>query len=192
MKIKKLDDKPMVIHIKEKAKLHTHEPKQTKIKGHNTYTVDRSPKIKGSVMGQTVGGRTNTFRKSTIHQAEGRKTSRFRQYRNAVRESQKSIHTNKKGSSIKLAGAAGVRVAGSQMEGSEEIEQAAMIAYGVSRPVTGTASKGAELFRQRTLAEKRRRIKQVSSGKKLAKRTVKKTSQKVAKKAAKDTSKAVA
>lgn len=192
MKIKKLDDKPMVIHVKEKAKLHTHEPKQTSIKGSNVYTVERSPKIKGSAMEQSASGKKQNFRKSTIHQDSDKKTSRFRQYRNAVKESKQSLHMSKKGSTIKLAGAAGVRAAGSQMEGSEEIEQAAMIAYGVSRPVTGTASKGAELFRQRSLAEKRKKIKQVASGKKLARKAVKKTSQKVAKKAAKDTAKAVA
>ena len=33
MKIKKVDDKPMVIHTKEKAKIHAHEPKGAKIKG---------------------------------------------------------------------------------------------------------------------------------------------------------------
>ena len=27
MKIKKVDDKPMVIHTKQKAKIHSHEPK---------------------------------------------------------------------------------------------------------------------------------------------------------------------
>lgn len=31
MKIKKVDDKPMVIHTKEKAKIHAHEPKGAKI-----------------------------------------------------------------------------------------------------------------------------------------------------------------
>ena len=30
MKIKKVDDKPMVIHTKEKAKIHAHEPKDRK------------------------------------------------------------------------------------------------------------------------------------------------------------------
>lgn len=43
MKIKKVDDKPMVIHTKQKAKIHTHEPKQASIKGCNIYTVDRDP-----------------------------------------------------------------------------------------------------------------------------------------------------
>lgn len=45
MKIKKVDDKPMVIHTKEKAKIHSHEPKKAKIKGSNIYTVQRGPKI---------------------------------------------------------------------------------------------------------------------------------------------------
>lgn len=40
LKIKKVDDKPMVIHTKEKAKIHSHEPKEAKIKGSNIYTVD--------------------------------------------------------------------------------------------------------------------------------------------------------
>lgn len=39
MKIKKVDDKPMVIHTKEKAKIHAHEPKGAKIKGSNIYIV---------------------------------------------------------------------------------------------------------------------------------------------------------
>ena len=47
MKIKKVDDKPMVIHTKQKAKHHTHESKQVAIKGSNVYTVDRDPTPKG-------------------------------------------------------------------------------------------------------------------------------------------------
>lgn len=53
MKIKKVDDKPMVIHTKKKAKLHTHEPKKASIKAANIYTVDRSPKIKGAKIATT-------------------------------------------------------------------------------------------------------------------------------------------
>lgn len=47
MKIRKVDDKPMVIHTKEKAKIHAHEPKGAKIKGSNIYTVERGPKTDG-------------------------------------------------------------------------------------------------------------------------------------------------
>ena len=49
MKIRKVDDKPMVIHTKEKAKIHAHEPKGAKIKGSNIYTVERGPKTAGAI-----------------------------------------------------------------------------------------------------------------------------------------------
>lgn len=49
MKIRKVDDKPMVIHTKEKAKIHAHEPKGAKIKGSNIYTVERGPKTAGAM-----------------------------------------------------------------------------------------------------------------------------------------------
>lgn len=78
MKIKKVDDKPMVIHTRQKAKLHTHEPKQ-----------------------------------------------------------------------------------------------ASMIMYEASRPVTGTASRGAELFKNQVLKKQRQKIKKVDAGKKIAKKSVK-------------------
>lgn len=50
MKIQKVDDKPMVIHTKQKAKLLTHEPKQAAIKGSNVYALQdnfmiRYPKL---------------------------------------------------------------------------------------------------------------------------------------------------
>ena len=45
VKIKKVDDKPMVIHTKQKATIHTKNAKETKIKGSNVYTVERGPKI---------------------------------------------------------------------------------------------------------------------------------------------------
>lgn len=48
MKIRKVDDKPMVIHTKEKAKIHAHEPKGAKIKGSNIYTVESGPKTAGA------------------------------------------------------------------------------------------------------------------------------------------------
>lgn len=47
MNIKKVDDKPMVIHTKEKTKLHVKSAPETKVKGRNVLTVDRSPKIAG-------------------------------------------------------------------------------------------------------------------------------------------------
>ena len=66
LKIKKVDDKPMVIHTKKKAKIHMHEPKKAKIKGSNIYTVQRGPKIASAKINDT--GKKKSYRKSTIHQ----------------------------------------------------------------------------------------------------------------------------
>ena len=64
LKIKKVDDKPMVIHTKKKAKIHMHEPKKAKIKGSNIYTVQRGPKIASAKINDT--GKKKSYRKSTI------------------------------------------------------------------------------------------------------------------------------
>lgn len=122
MKIKKVDDKPMVIHTKKKAKLHTHEPKKASIKAANIYTVDRSPKIKGAKISTTENKK---FRRSTIHLVDKAKKGMFRQYRAALKESKQSIKT--KNSSIKVAGAAGAQTALSLMEGGEKVRDAANI-----------------------------------------------------------------
>ena len=182
MKIRKVDDKPMVIHTKEKAKIHAHEPKGAKIKGSNIYTVERGPKTAGAKVTDT--DRKKSYRKSTIHQSEPKNKglSRFKQN---LKESNTSIKT--KNTNLHIAGRTGALAAGAvteQVEGGQEVSQAAYLAYESSRPVTGTASKGAALFRKKAAVEAKKRIKKVEAGKKLAKKT--------AKKAAKDTAKAVA
>ena len=181
MKIKKVDDKPMVIHTKEKAKIHAHEPKGAKIKGSNIYTVEKGPKTIGA---KVSDDKKKSYRKSTIHQSESKNKGLSRFKRN-YRESNTSIKT--KNTNLHIAGRTGVLAAGAvteQVEGGHEVSQAAYLAYEASQPVTGTASKGAALFRKKAAAEAKKRIKKVEAGKKLAKKT--------AKKAAKDTAKTVA
>lgn len=48
MNIKKVDDKPMVIHTKEKTKLYVKTAPETKIKAGNVLTVERTPKFAGA------------------------------------------------------------------------------------------------------------------------------------------------
>lgn len=48
MNIKKVDDKPMVIHTKEKTKLHVKTAPEAKIKAGNVLTVERTPKFSGA------------------------------------------------------------------------------------------------------------------------------------------------
>ena len=204
MKIKKVDDKPMVIHTKEKAKIHAHEPKGAKIKGSNIYTVERGPKVhdakanemdkkaSAKLMLQKSAGGKRTYRKSTIHQSEAKDKGLSRFKRN-IRESGTSIKT--KNTNLHIAGRTGALAAGAvteQVEGGQEISQAAYLAYESSRPVTGTASKGAALFRKKAAAEARKRIKKVEAGKKLAKRTAKKAAKDTAKTVAKETAKETA
>ena len=190
MKIRKVDDKPMVIHTKEKAKIHAHEPKGAKIKGSNIYTVERGPKTAGAKVTDT--DRKKSYRKSTIHQSES-KNKRLSRFKRNYRESNTSIKT--KNTNLHIAGRTGALVAGAvteQVEGGQEVSQVAYLAYESSRPVTGTASKGAALFRKKAAAEAKKRIKKVEAGKKLAKRTAKKAAKDTAKTVAKETAKETA
>lgn len=184
MKIKKVDDKPMVIHTKQKAKLHTHEPKQAAIKGSIVYTVDRDPTKKKADNGK--------YRKSTVHQVQ--KEGMFSKYRKQMKQAGQSIKV--KDSSLRNAGMVGGKVMTDQIEGGHEIQQSAMIMYEASKPVTGTASRGAELFKRQVINQQKRKIKKVEAGKKIAKKGVKGTAKKVAKesskKVAKESAKTVA
>ena len=186
MKIKKVDDKPMIIHTKEKAKIHAHEPKGAKIKGNNIYTVERGPKTIGA---KVSDDNKKCYRKSTIHQSEPKNKGLSRFKRN-LKESNTSIKA--KNTNLHIAGRTGVLAAGAvtdQVEGGQEVSQAAYLAYESSRPVTRTASKGAALFRKKAAAETRKRIKKVEAGKKLAKRTAKKAAKDTAKTVSKETAK---
>ena len=105
MKIKKVDDKPMVVHTKEKAKIHAHEPKGAKIKGSNIYTLERGPKTIGA---KGADDKKKSYRKSTIHQSELKNKGLSRFKRN-YRESNTSIKT--KNTKKAAATAAGTAVA---------------------------------------------------------------------------------
>ena len=191
MKIKKVDDKPMVIHTKEKAEIHSHEPKKAEINGSNIYTVQRDPRIASTKVNDNTD-KKKIYRKSTVHQAE-KKEKGLSKFKRNIRESKTSIKT--KNTNLHIAGRTGALAAGAvteQVEGGQEVSQAAYLAYEVSRPVTGTASRGASLFRKKAAAEAKKRIKKVEAGKKLAKKTVKKAASNTAKTAVKETAKETA
>lgn len=159
MKIKKIDDKPMVIHTKEKAKLHVHTPK-----------------------------------KASMRIAPAPKDGMFSKLRKNMKDANKSIKVNN--NSLRNAGIVGGKTVTNQLEGGEELQQSAMIMYEVSRPVTVTASRCAELFKRQAIKLAKHKIKKVEVGKKIAKKGAKDASKKVAKesvkKVAKEGSKAAA
>ena len=202
MKIKKVDDKPMVLHTNQKVKIHTHEPKSGAIKGTNIYTVNRGPRVvKAEVSKDSKGNGAaeyrmqkgkKTYRKSTIHKVDARESGIARFKRN-IKESNASIKIRE--TNLHIAGRTGAMAAGAvndQLEGGQEVSQAAYLAYEATRPVTGTASRGAELFRRKAAAEAKKRIKKVEAGKKLSKKAVKKTAKDTAKTVAKQTAKETA
>lgn len=75
MNIKKVDDKPMVIHTKEKPKVHVRGTPETKIKGRNILTVQHGPKIAGSVAEKSVAADGKIkLKRSSVHVTDKRKT----------------------------------------------------------------------------------------------------------------------
>ena len=76
MNIKKVDDKPMVIHTKEKPKVHVRGTPETKIKGRNILTVQHGPKIAGSVVEKSVAADGKIkLKRSSVHVTDKRKTA---------------------------------------------------------------------------------------------------------------------
>ena len=170
LNIKKVDDKPMVIHAKEKAKIHTVQSKELSIKGRNVLSREATPKVKSTNISSEQNGSIN--QKQVKQKAKG------------------SI--KKKDSNLKYVGLAGAKTATDQMEGGEELQQSAMVAYGLAKPITETVSKTSEAMKQAMLAERKKKLKVVEPGKKAASKSAKATVKKTTKKVAKDTGKKVA
>ena len=75
MNIKKVDDKPMVIHTKEKPKLKVKGAPETKIKGRNVLTVQHGPKIAGIAPEKSVAADGKIkLKRSSVHVTDNRKT----------------------------------------------------------------------------------------------------------------------
>lgn len=206
MKIKKVDDKPMVIHTKQKTKIHAHEPKNATIKASNIYTVNRSPKIKEVTANKESGKARNgtnefrkqkgkkNYRKSTVHGTDNVREHGIGMFRKNVKEANRSIKV--KQTNLHIAGrtgAIGAKATTDQLEGGKEVQQATYMAHEVFRPVTGTASQGARVFKKQVMDQKKRGIKKVEAGKKLAKKSATKATKDAVKgsvnKATKETAK---
>ena len=79
MKIKKVDDKPMVIHTKEKPKLKIKGAPETKIKGRNVLTVRHGPKTVQTVTAKSAETDEKIkLKKGIAHVADKRKTGQTR------------------------------------------------------------------------------------------------------------------
>ena len=183
MKIKKVDDKPMVIHTKKKAELHTHMARHVEVKGAYVLTSSRGDK------GRTISGISKNRLAKTKMSERGRK-GMAAHLRSAIMESKKSVKT--KTGSIRIAGSAGVQTALSQMEGGDEIRDAAHVANVVGMPAVRIAGGTPDIAKKHAIEAAKKRIKKAKAGKKIAKKTAKDTAKKAAKDTAKETAKLAA
>ena len=182
MKIKRADDKPIVIHTKVNARIHTHEVKRTSIKGADVYTVSRvkdprniensngKEKVSGYQKLKRINTNNRRYQKNTVHNSEGAQKREVNRLKRELMEANASIKTKNK--SLHIAGAIGTEGAkalSDQMEGGQEMQQAVATSYDLSRPVTGTASRGADLFRRQAIEKK---IKKVGAGQRISRRKV--------------------
>ncbi len=248
MKIHKVEEKQMVIHTKEKAKIHRVEDAEKKRGRRKVSAKKATPKVKDSVCvksgkksisqyrhnnGKAVvlkrsavtvdkeatptrgkgreGYRTNLSVKAPgdsikkVDRQHGVASEKMEMQQRPVKRNDvkstfslaqkeaKRVATTRRDSGLKQIGAAGARVATDQMEGGEEIQQAAMIAYELSRPVRKTADTTSDMMKQALLEERKRRLKVVDVQNTAIKQTtIKQVNSQVTKTAAKGSAKKVA
>lgn len=207
MKIKRADDKPMVIHTKKKAKLHTVRSRRISVKGRNVLTVEREQRIrrayirpvkkpvarnrihtpekdldpKRSIAPSTSKATPNQQRTSgNIGQNQAQSHARHLDpYPGAAKGSAQSRQTGqygpkqvsieqkikKKDTAVTLAAAAAAAKTAEQLDGGEELRDAASVSYQLTNPLLSAGSKGARYFKEKTLEERKRRIKVVEQRK---------------------------
>lgn len=207
MNIKRADDKPMVIHTKKKAKLHTVRSRRIRVKGRNVLTVERGHWARRAyiqpVKKPTLRNRTQTPEKDmdpkcsiasrtskaapNEHRAKGNigqnqalsQPRHHDPYPGAAKGSAQSRQTGqygpkqvsleqkikKKDTVVALAAAAATSKISEQLDGGEKFRDAASVSYQLTNPLLSAGSKGAQFFKEKSLAERKRKIKAVDQKK---------------------------
>lgn len=201
MDIKKIDDKPMVIHTKKKSKLHIRESKEGMIKGKNVYMKQKVEEVQGNDKnGRPI--QPNSYDTGNNRRRFQGIRDRIESQNSSIKIKDSSLHIRGTGnvSSIKGIGELGANAMADQIEGGNEIRDAAYKAHTILTPaedVTKANFKYSKEAMEKASREFiRRKIKKQDISKKLAKdrikRIAKKTAKKTASDAAKETSKELA
>ena len=187
----------MVIHTKEKTKLHIKQEPEAKIKGRNVLVVDKGPKIAGTNKeDKTVIKKSSA--KEAVKNSMQKEKSVYAQVQRAKQDREKAI--GKKNNTAKAVASAGAMTALDQMDGGNEVYESYQVARTLSAPAESAADAGRRLYRSQVAKAQAKKIKKVQSGKKIGKKAVKDsatktakyTAKKVAKEAAKETAKETA
>lgn len=172
MKIKKVDDKPMVIHTRQKTKIHSVKPKRASIKGRNIYTIRRvfpKAKIKSVRFNGNRKGNLKKINRRNVYSVD--KMKRIKRNHHIKTKEHSKATVKFKNTSVHVA-ELGARQAASKVEGGKEMSDAFTTAYVLAMPATGTISKGAKLYRNNQIKNQQSKIKQVSAGKKISKKDI--------------------
>lgn len=159
MQIKRVDDKPMMIHVKEKPKLRTKGKRQVQLKGRAVLTITKGPKIsekRPTAFKVSTGNGSLKGRSGTMNQRRTTATSSpLNQRPIKIRTADKT-----RGRILKTAGIAGAKKSLSNMEGGDEVFEAGILMEVATRPIRGVSDLKKYHHRKNTVRQKRR-IKQV-------------------------------
>ena len=173
----------MVIHTKEKTKLHIKQEPEAKIKGRNVLVVDKTPNAAG--MDKEVIKKSSA--KEAVKKSMQKENEMYAQVRKAKQDREKAI--GKKNETVKMVASAGAMAALDQMEGGNEVYESYQVARTLLAPAESAADAGRRLYRSQVAKAQAKKIKKVQAGKKIGKKTVRDSA---AKTAAKETAKATA
>ena len=151
----------MVIHTKEKAKLHIKQEPEAKIKGRNILVVERSPKIAGA---NTEGVAV----KEEVRKSVQKENGVYAQYHKSKQDREKTIG-KKNGTDCSVA-SVGAKTTLDQMEGGNEVYESYIVARNLSRPVESATDAGRRLYRSQAAKAQAKRIKKVQAGRKIGKK----------------------
>lgn len=188
----------MVIHTKEKAKLHIKQEPEAKIKGRNILVIERSPKIarantEGAADSEKVARKGNpdqiNHKEGSVVKEEVRKSVQkengvYTQYHKSKQDRGKKI--SKKNGTVGSVTSVGAKATLDQMECGNEVYGFYMVAKNLPRLVESATDAGRRLYRLQSAKAQAKRIKKVQAGRKIGKKAAKDS----AAKAAKETTKA--
>ena len=182
----------MVIHTKEKTKLHIKQEPEAKIKGRNVLVVEKGPKIVRAdkedkadsrkvalkVRSNQKSSTSNVSAKEEIRKPVQKESGVYAKFKKAKQDKEKTI--GKKNSTVGYVASAGTMTALDQMEGGNEIYESYRVAKTILAPAESTANAGRQLYRSQVVKAQVKKIKKVQAGKKIGKKTVKDSATKTA------------
>ncbi len=164
MNIKKVDDKPMVIHTKEKTKIHVKAEPEAKIKGRNILVVEKSPKAAGSDKAENL----KQTAKENVRKTVQKENRVYAQYQRSKQDKEKAI--GKTNSTVSSVASVGTMAVLDQMDGGNEVYESYQVARTLTAPAESAANAGKRLYRSQVAKARAEKIKKCSPVRKSEKR----------------------